>query len=306
MFSCFSWLYTLISRIVVQSKRFTKNATRSKEEINQEKKKISLRLDVIEKDKKKMIHGLRASYNEKVNHVLQKLQHHFSSREDKNEDGLSLIEFAKQWGEENQIFVMASFDLSQKIQNCYSDVEFQLQNLQSMALTGDFQEFSENDFGYSSMEGEATGMTNEEPRKFVLDKLGDAKLFLDEIENDTSAQIGAFRELSNQLSDELSEETGPKEKTKDRYQPIFTEGSKLKGELALFGIKDVCAVRVNRKTLDWKEENSSCLGSGAFGAVYKGTMRRGGEVTTVALKVSKELLKADNASEIMQEIRILR
>lgn len=306
MFSRFSWLYTLISRIVVQSKVFTTNATRSKEEINQEKKEISHRLDVIEKDQKKMIHRLRALYNEQVNHVQQQLQQDFSSREDKNEDGLSLTEFAKHWGEENQIFVRASFDLSQKIQNCYDDVEFQLQNLQSMALTGDFQEFSENDSGYFSMEVKDTRMTNEEPRKFVSDKLGDAKLFLDEIEKDTSAQIEAFRELSNQLSDELSEETGPKEKTKDRYQPIFTEGSKLKGELALFGIKDVCAVRINRKTLDWKEENSSCLGSGAFGAVYKGTMRRGGEVTTVALKVSKKPLKAVNASAIMQEIRILR
>jgi len=301
VFSCFSWLYTLISRIVVQSKVFTKNATRSKEEINQEKKEISHRLDVIKKDQKKMIHGLRASYIEQVNHVLQQLQQHFSSREDKNDDGLSLTEFAKHWGKENQIFVRASFDLLQKIQNCYEDVEFQLQNLQSMALTGHFQEFSEIDSGYSTMEGEAAGMTNEELRKCVSDNLRAAELFLDEIEGDTSAQIRAFRELC-----ELSEETGSKEKTKDRYQPIFTEGLKIKDELALFGIKDVCAVRVNRKTLDWKEETSSYLGSGAFGTVYQGTMRRGGEVTTVALKVSKKPLEADNASEIMQEIRILR
>lgn len=51
---------------------------------------------------------------------------------------------------------------------------------------------------------------------------------------------------------------------------------------------------------------SSLLGSGSFAAVYQGTMRRREEVTTVALKVFNEALNADDASEIVQEIKILR
>ena len=152
----------------------------------------------------------------------------------------------------------------------------------------------------------ATRRKNKELRKFVLDKLRDAKLYLDQIEECLPALIEADRELYEQLSRKLLEETRSKEKTKDRYQPILVEGSQLRDQLALFGITDVCVVKIDREELDWKEEMSSHLGSGAFAAVYKGTMRRREEVTTVALKVCKEALNADNASEIMQEMKILR
>ena len=152
----------------------------------------------------------------------------------------------------------------------------------------------------------ATRRKNKELRKFVQDKLRDAKLYLDQIEECLPALIEANRELYKQLSRKLLEETRSKEKTKDRYEPILVKGSQLRDQLALFGITDVCVVKIDREELDWKEEMSSHLGSGAFAAVYKGTMRRREEVTTVALKVCKEALNADNASEIMQEMKILR
>ena len=84
------------------------------------------------------------------------------------------------------------------------------------------------------------------------------------------------------------------------------EGSQSRDELALFGIKDVCKVKINDDELEWKEEKSSLLGRGPFSAVYQGTMRRCGKVVTVALKVCNEALNADKASEIMQEMKILR
>lgn len=152
----------------------------------------------------------------------------------------------------------------------------------------------------------ATRRKNKELRKFVQDKLRDAKLYLDQIEECLPELIEANRELYKQLSRKLLEETRSKEKTKDRYEPILVKGSQLRDQLALFGITDVCVVKIDREELDWKEEMSSHLGSGAFAAVYKGTMRRREEVTTVALKVCKEALNADNASEIMQEMKILR
>ena len=152
----------------------------------------------------------------------------------------------------------------------------------------------------------ATRRKNKELRKFVQDKLRDAKLYLDQIEECLPELIEANRELYKQLSRKLLEETRSKEKTKDRYEPILVKGSQLRDQLALFGITDVCVVKIDREELDWKEEMSSHLGSGAFAAVYKGTMTRREEVTTVALKVCKEALNADNASEIMQEMKILR
>ena len=152
----------------------------------------------------------------------------------------------------------------------------------------DFFEFDFEDFmTKTSINFLATRRKNKELRKFVLDKLRDAKLYLDQIEECLPALIEADRELYEQLSRKLLEETRSKEKTKDRYQPILVEGSQLRDQLALFGIIDVCVVKIDQEELDWKEEISSRLGSGSFAAVYKGTMRRREEVTTVALKVCK-------------------
>ena len=173
---------------------------------------------------------------------------------------------------------------------------------------GDFCEFDEESFmKKASMNFLAKRRKNKELRRFVEDKLRVAKLYLDQIiEERLPALIEADRELYNQLSLQRLEEARSKKETEARYQPIFVDGSQLRDQLALFGITDVCVVKIDREELDWKEEMSSHLGSGAFAAVYKGTMRRREEVTTVALKVCNEALNADNASEIMQEMKILR
>ena len=172
---------------------------------------------------------------------------------------------------------------------------------------GDFCEFDEESFmKKASMNFLAKRRKNKELRRFVEDKLRVAKQYLDQIEERLPALVEADRELYEKLSRKLLEETPFEKKTKARYQPIFVDGSQLRDQLALFGITDVCVVKIDREELDWKEEMSSRLGSGAFAAVYKGTMRRREEVTTVALKVCNEALNADNASEIMQEVKILR
>ena len=172
---------------------------------------------------------------------------------------------------------------------------------------GDFCEFDEESFmKKASMNFLAKRRKNKELRRFVEDKLRVARQYLDQIEERLPALVEADRELYEQLSRKLLEETRFEKKTKARYQPIFVDGSQLRDQLALFGITDVCVAKIDREELDWKEEMSSRLGSGAFAAVYKGTMRRREEVTTVALKVCNGELNADNASEIMQEMKILR
>ena len=236
-------------------------------------------------------------------------------------------ELVERWEEENQVFVNARLFLMQKFQDCYEGVEFDLQNLQSEAtgvhggvgisekktfrfhfsFARKAKGFNFEDFvAKNSTNFLATRRKNKELRKFVLHKLRDAELYLDQIEECLPALIESDRELYKQLSRKRLEETLSEEKAKARYQPILIDGSQLRDQLALFGITDVCVVKIDREELDWKEEMSSRLGSGAFAAVYKGTMRRREEVTTVALKVWNEALNADNASEIMQKMKILR
>lgn len=135
-------------------------------------------------------------------------------------------------------------------------------------------------------------------KSFVDEKLKDAKLYLDRIEAGLSDMIKADRDLYEQLM---------KGKT-DRscYLPLFHEVAQHRHQLALLGLTEVCAVKLDREKFHWKEETSSCLGRGSFAAVYQGTMRSDGEVTTVALKVWNEALDVNNAIQIMEEMKNLR
>ena len=63
---------------------------------------------------------------------------------------------------------------------------------------------------------------------------------------------------------------------------------------------------ISADNLNWKEDTSSCLGCGAFGAVYLGKMKRGEKSHTVALKVYNEVLDDINATLFMAEVQMLR
>ena len=140
-----------------------------------------------------------------------------------------------------------------------------------------------------------TDSLKENLRPFVEDELKDVKLYLDRMEARLKELIEADRQLYEQLS-----------KRSARYQPLFYEAKQHRDQLAKFGLSEVCAVKIDREELEWKEEGSSCLGRGAFGAVYQGQMKRDGEVKNVALKVWNEALDAANAKEIMEEVKNLR
>ena len=132
-------------------------------------------------------------------------------------------------------------------------------------------------------------------KPFVEDKLKDAKLYLDRIEARLQELIEADRSLYEQLR-----------KRPARYQLVFHEVTQHRDQLAKFGLNEVCAVKIDREELEWKEETSSCLGRGASGTVYQGTMKRDGEVKNVALKVWNKARDAANAKEIMEEVKNLR
>ena len=139
---------------------------------------------------------------------------------------------------------------------------------------------------------------------FVNEELEDAKLCLKQIE----ARIPELIQADKMLCEQLLDETRSKKEIEETYQPIENEGSKLLGHLAVFGFTEVCADEINSEELEWKEDVSHRLGCGAFGAVYKGTMRKRGadQPMRVALKVCKKVLDETNASETMTEVDLLR
>ena len=135
-------------------------------------------------------------------------------------------------------------------------------------------------------------------------ELEDVKLCLKQI----AVRFADLIQADKMFYEQLIDETRSQKEIEETYQPIMNEGSKLRGHLAVFGFTEVCANEINSDELDWKEDVFHRLGHGAFGAVYKGTMRRREAFppVPVALKVCDQALDATNASETMAEVELLR
>ena len=372
IFSCFRWLYKLLSRIFFQAKAYVVNAPRSPEEIKEKLDKIVFRLVEIEKDQGKVIQDLRKTFDDIVDSIVKRLSEHLSSKDvkerftswsldeapaekgpwrevERNVGTLLSSRFQETvylWEKETQAFANARLLLKEMFQNYYDYVDFQLQLLQSDAtdvepgkqrfsfrisriqklewivkrffysvpflaklITGDLkgafdqardltQVLFKDLLAKVSVRNLAALTNNEKLKPFVEEKLKDAKSYLDTIETRLSEMIQADMVLYEQLMKEKTEQS--------HYQSLFREVEQHRHQLALLGLTEVCAVQIDREKLDWKEETSSCIGHGAFGAVYQGTMRSDGEVTTVALKVWNEALDVNNAIKFLEETKNLR
>ena len=137
--------------------------------------------------------------------------------------------------------------------------------------------------------------------EFVKKQLQEVKICLQQIQVRIPQLIKADKMLCEQLIDE-------KRKTVvdcNLYKPNLEEFSKLRGDLAVFGFKEVKR-NINRNELEWKEDASHRLGNGSFACVYKGMMNKGGDSQPVALKVCHQELNNDNASDVMAEVELLR
>ena len=146
-------------------------------------------------------------------------------------------------------------------------------------------------------------VTNESVLKlFVKDQLKEAKLCLKQI----GARIPDLIEADKMLCRQLGDESRSQKEIKKVYQPIKGEASDIRGHLAVFAFKEIRAVDICSEELDWKEELSGCLGSGAFATVYQGKLRWNGKQQPVALKVCSKVLDVTNASLIMAEVDLLR
>ena len=139
-------------------------------------------------------------------------------------------------------------------------------------------------------------------REFVNEQLREAKLCLQSIK----ASIPDLIDNDKKLYERLKHETRGKEQLLYLYQPVLDKASMLRGNLAVFGFKDVFDEDISCKKLHWEEDESHLLGRGAFGVVYKGTMTKDGANQLVALKLFNQVLHAKNACEILAEVELLR
>ena len=145
---------------------------------------------------------------------------------------------------------------------------------------------------------------NHVPETFVKFQLKRVKQHLSKVRNDLSKLIPAERkELSEFENKERS-----LEKVQNAHKRICEEGCRLRGLHAVLGIKEMCpTIQISSEALKWKDDFSSRIGSGTFGDVFEGKMRITQEESkAVALKVYKKELDDKNASEIMDEIEMLR
>ena len=371
------WLYKLFSRIFVQAKVFTVNASKSPETIKERLAKTLNGLETIEKDQGKDIKDLRKRFEEKIDSVVHQLAHHLLSDDIKKrftewfkenvpdkdaswkevEENVNaafskrFLEIVDQWEQENKVFSTTCTFLMEQFQNYVNTVEFKLQNVQREAVDDDSSNpnkvvfriqlsilqkaiwniknvtlgvigrivrlwikasIDENikrdiqasdvkllytDFLKAVSKSTLTDSIRmkKKLKPFVEDKLKDFKFYLDRIEARVQELIEADRRLYEQLK-----------RPARFYQLVFHEVTQHRNQLAKFGLSEVCAVKIDREELEWREEGSSCLGRGASSAVYQGTMTRDGEVKNVALKVWNEARDAANAKEIMEEIKNLR
>ena len=137
--------------------------------------------------------------------------------------------------------------------------------------------------------------------KFVKKQLQEVKNCLQQIQVHIPQLIKADQMLCEQLKDEKQKSAGDC----NLYTPNLEEFSKLQGDLAVFGFKEVFD-HISSNELEWKEDASHCLGEGSFACVYKGMMNKGGGSQPVALKVCRQKLNNDNASDVMAEVELLR
>jgi len=148
-------------------------------------------------------------------------------------------------------------------------------------------------------------VTNESKiRDFVVEQLEEAQLCLKQIE----ARIPELIEADELLYNQLRDERRSSKEIQDLYQPSVDTASSIRGHLAVFGLKEIHALDISSEELDWKEDMSPRLWSGAFATVYQGKLKRHGveETLTVALTVYNEVLDTINANQIMAKVERLR
>ena len=140
-------------------------------------------------------------------------------------------------------------------------------------------------------------------KSFVVEQLKEAQVCLRQVLDRIPELIEADKMLCQQLRDE----TRSKKEVEDFYRPVHEWSLLLREKMAVFGIKEVRTMDINCDDLEWKDDRSSLLGTGAFASVYQGTLKlQGQEPMPVAVKVWNEELNDYSASSFLSETETLR
>ena len=139
-------------------------------------------------------------------------------------------------------------------------------------------------------------------RSFVVEQLKECQVCLKQVVDRIPELIEADKMLCQQLRDENRSQ----KEIEDFYRPLYQRSLQLRDSMAMFGIKEVGTMDIRCNDLEWDEDGSSLLGTGAFASVYRGKLKLHEEEKPVALKVWKEQLNDCNASAFLAETDALR
>ncbi|KAL9964138.1 hypothetical protein ACROYT_G027725 [Oculina patagonica] len=139
-------------------------------------------------------------------------------------------------------------------------------------------------------------------RSFVTEQLKQCQVCLKQI----VTRIPELIEADKMLCQQLRNEERSQQEISVFYTPFYQRSLQLRGQMALFGIKEVRTMNVSCSDLEWKDDGSSLLGTGAFASVYRGKIKQREGEEPVALKVWKDELNVSNASAFLVETEMLR
>ena len=139
-------------------------------------------------------------------------------------------------------------------------------------------------------------------KSYVMEQLKEAQVCLKQVLD----RIPQLIEESKMLCQKLRDKNRSKKELKDFYKLLHEKSLQIRGEMALFGIKEVGIVDISCDDLEWQDH--APLGRGAFATVYRGKLKIRGEdkPVDVALKEWKEELTRSTASSFLSEAEILR
>ena len=139
-------------------------------------------------------------------------------------------------------------------------------------------------------------------RSYVVEQLKECQVCLRQV----VARIPELIEADKMLCQQLRDENRSQKEIEDFYTPLYQRSLQLRDRMAMFGIKEVRPMDISSNDLEWKDDGSSLLGTGAFASVYRGKLKLREEEQPVALKVWNEELNDSNASAFLAETDALR
>ena len=139
-------------------------------------------------------------------------------------------------------------------------------------------------------------------RTYVVEQLNESQNFLRQV----VARLPELIKAAKMLCQQLIDENRSRKEIEDFYKPLYQRSLRLRERMVLFGIKEVRTMDISCSDLEWKDDESSLLGTGAFAYVFRGKLKLQEGEQPVALKVWKEELNYSNASAFLSETETLR